>query len=81
MGLPEKLCLWCKHFYFQQEIPDWSEYTPGEGANIGCGLHNFHIDVDEDTTNTYRKKLLTAITCLDYKFDTELLKEDDEEIE
>lgn len=63
----EKLCIMCKHFYFESGHPGYSEVTPGYDATIGCHKNLITIDLMEDTTESYRKTLLTAESCPEYE--------------
>lgn len=71
-----RLCLWCKWFDLQIETPGYSEYTPGDDAEIGCCKHHFPdralccITADE-----YRRILLTAQSCQDF-VDLEAIEDD-----
>lgn len=58
----EKLCLFCKHFYFDPGEPDYSDVTPGSDMSIGCRLGFWSEDSfwDEDG---YRECQLKARTC------------------
>jgi hypothetical protein len=64
----EKICLFCKHFYFSTGDPGYSDMTPGEDMHILCLKVYWYIDNYEDTTETYRQKLLTAKMCKDFEW-------------
>lgn len=63
----EKLCIMCKHFYFESGDPDYSEVTPGYDATMGCHKNLITIDLMSDNTESYRKSLLIAEACPEYK--------------
>lgn len=63
----EKICLFCEHFYLSTGEPGYSDMTPGSDMTIRCLKGYWDVDNYEDTTETYRQKLLTAKTCKDYK--------------
>lgn len=62
----EKLCLFCKSFYFESAEHNYSEWTPGCDVSIGCYKGYFEVDIFKDTTKSYRKKLLTAQGCVSF---------------
>lgn len=57
-------CLFCEHFYFYPGSPHYSELTPGESGEIGCGLDywDWHGFTDEQ----FRYAMLSADSCEDY---------------
>lgn len=73
-----KLCLWCEEFYFDNGKPDWSEYTPGEDAEMGCFKNIYTIYLTEDTLKKYRKCILLAENCEHY-VQVEMEEEDTDE--
>ena len=62
-----RLCIVCKHFYFESGHPGYSDMTPGYDAEMGCLKGLIRIDLLSDTTETYRSSLLTAQSCPEYK--------------
>ena len=64
----ERICIFCKHFYFEEATPGYSEYTPGcDHYSVGCEKEYWEIDPYEDTRETYGQKLLTAKSCKDWE--------------
>jgi hypothetical protein len=61
-----KVCILCKHFFFNPGTEDFSENTPGYGWYVKCCKEHFtetggqHITEEE-----YRALLLTAENCVD----------------
>ena len=68
----EKLCFWCKHFWIGDAIPDYSEYTPGSNFSMNCSKAHWVFDAELETEESFREKLLTALTCGDYEFNEDL---------
>lgn len=62
-GKAGRLCLFCRKFRFETAEPDWSEATPGRDLWIACGWDEWVVDNFEDTAETYRAKLMTAVSC------------------
>ena len=66
--MAEKLCIFCKNFYFEDigVGPDYSEHTGGDTyGGLSCGKRHFHEERPWDTDD-FRKILLTAVKCKDY---------------
>jgi hypothetical protein len=61
-----KVCPTCKWFVFSASQPGYSSMTPGSDMAIYCGKSYWDID-DDDTDESYRKKMLTALICPDYE--------------
>lgn len=61
-----KVCPTCKHFYFDSGSPGYSTLTPGDSMDIFCKKRYWKIGY-EDSDESYRKKMLTALTCGDYE--------------
>jgi len=63
-----RVCLLCKHFFFDAGHPRYSEYTPAEEWEAGCHVKAWrmsgHDDIDE---NMYRRNMLRAQTCDSYE--------------
>lgn len=72
--MSERLCLVCKHFYFDGGQPRWSDLTPGTDASFGCQKgHRFRGQEDsaptaEDVGSEHGLRLLnsTAEDCADF---------------
>jgi hypothetical protein len=78
----EKICVFCREWYIQQATPDYSEYTPGESAEIGCRLGRWYVNLacyssklaggthppEKGPINDeyYRKCLLSAKACPEF---------------
>jgi len=61
----EKVCLFCKHYYFIAGGPGYSDATPGCEANEGCSADHWETDMMEDTEAIRRANFLRAETCSD----------------
>ena len=67
----QKYCLECKHFCLDLGEEDYSEYTPGSPAYIGC--HKLHWRLDRDNCyDNYKTRICMARTCSDFEPDLEL---------
>ena len=64
----EKLCLFCKEFYFDSGSPGYSELTPGWDSTMECLKRHWELDNYDDTTETFRGKLLKAGACDDFEW-------------
>jgi len=64
--LVEKTCILCKDILFCMPEPDWSDVTPGVGAEICCLAGHWTIDLLNNTTEEYRRILLSAQDCMDF---------------
>ena len=65
-----KNCLFCKHFAYYSATRGYSEYTPGDTGNIGCGHKNEYWYWDSYafvTEEEFRNYMLMANTCADYE--------------
>jgi len=60
------ICLFCEHIYFSPGYPGYSEYTPGADAAMWCKKNLVDFDLWEETTETYRLKMLTAVNCPEF---------------
>ena len=66
----ERLCVFCKHWLFSGGSQGYSEMTPGSNASMDC--LKGHFTSDEQYlfimgADEYRKTILKAETCKDYK--------------
>lgn len=68
--MSEKLCIFCKHFWFSEGSPGYSELTPGYEANIDCHKRHFDLRLIDMSESDFRRTLLLARTCADYVPDT-----------
>ena len=69
----EKICLFCKWFYFTAGTKGWSEYTPGSEMDIGCEKDHWDVCVEEDREYMLREKMLRARKCKDYELSSDVL--------
>jgi hypothetical protein len=70
---PEKLCLWCKHFYLDVGSPGYSEYTPGSDFEMDCRKNHWEYRGVSGTEDEYRACLISALVCPDYAFNETLV--------
>ncbi len=58
-------CIECKLFSFSAGQPDYSEWTGGWRAEVTCDAtpSQWTIDMEDETEEGFRKKLLMAETC------------------
>ena len=61
----ERLCLFCKNFYFDPGQPGYSDETPGSDMSIGCNVGYWDEDDIFDEAD-YRQCQLKAQTCQDF---------------
>jgi hypothetical protein len=64
--MDERICINCAHFRVDSAEPHYSELTPGSNWDMYCKRNHWTFDVYEDDTSDYRRKLLTAQSCLDF---------------
>jgi hypothetical protein len=71
--MSEKLCVFCKDWYFDGGDTGYSEYTPGYNASMGCykdrwkkGTKSISI-MNIYSQEEFRKIILQAQTCPDYE--------------
>lgn len=62
-------CVDCKHFYFSSGSPGYSEYTPGSDASLGCTKQKWEYEPNNDTDQSFRKKMKTADNCEEYEYE------------
>lgn len=65
----EKLCIFCKHWEFDGGSPDYSEYTLGWPASMGCRRGRYH-DLclhDLGDEGEFRQQIQIAETCPEYE--------------
>ncbi len=63
----EKLCLFCEHFYLITGESGYSDVTPGWSAEMGCAKNIIEIDLMNDSTESYRQKILKAQNCEEFQ--------------
>ena len=67
--MTERLCVFCKHWYFSGGERGYSEMTPGTDASMTCLKGHYDkkdIRLLEMTTEDFRAAIEIAITCKDY---------------
>lgn len=69
-----RLCLWCEHCYLSMGTPGYSELTPGDEMEMECQKGHFKFQ-RYGLESEYRKILLTAIKCPDYKLNERIAQE------
>lgn len=66
MTLIFKHCTACKYMEFSQSERGYSDLTPGTTGSIYCQQGHWHIDMFDDTQETFAMKLATAQDCKDF---------------
>lgn len=61
-----KLCWWCKHFYYYNAQPGYSELTPGSDAEIRCSKNYWRWDQFDDSKDKFRESFEKARDCKDW---------------
>ena len=65
--MSEKLCVFCKHFEFDEGEEGYSELTPGSDTLMGCDLGKWdHYNLEGFGPDGFRKTILQAESCKDY---------------
>jgi len=65
--MSEKICVFCPHFEYDRiREYSYSEYTGGTDGGFGCAKGHF-TEVQPWDNNEFRKLILKAETCPDYK--------------
>jgi hypothetical protein len=64
--MPDRLCWWCKYFYYIQADGDWSDITPGQDFSISCGKGHRAFDAYESSREDFSKCITAARTCNDF---------------
>ena len=62
----DRLCIFCRYFYFLPGEKVDSDTTPGYDAEIYCSKGHWALDVLGDNTEIFRENLLKARACADY---------------
>lgn len=70
MTIPKerRLCLFCKHFYFDPGMADISDITPGWDSTIECSKGYWKMNY-LNTNKDFRGVQLIARTCQDWEAD------------
>ena len=64
MDNTRKLCIFCKHFRWDQGYGDLSDITPGADASMWCSLNLFNGLYGYDITrDAYRNAIFAAQAC------------------
>lgn len=63
----QRLCLDCKHFWLDNAMPNYSEYTPGHGMSFECEKHKWKFDHYADDKAKMKGVLETARECHDFE--------------
>lgn len=66
MAIDDRLCWFCKHFWYSSAEPDWSACTPGSDFGISCNKAHWTFDAFTTSQGEFGKMLTTARTCLDF---------------
>ena len=61
-----KLCWFCKHFYWSNAIPNYSEWTPGSDFEMSCGKGHWSFDAFKTSQQKFQQMIETAKTCSDF---------------
>jgi hypothetical protein len=62
----DKLCWWCKHFYYSNAHEDWSDVTPGYDFAISCSKGHWDFSVYSSPQEHFAKCITAARTCNDF---------------
>lgn len=62
-----KLCIFCKHFVFDNATSGFSELTPGDQASIYCDKNHWELDFYDDNVNAFREKIKKGESCKDFE--------------
>lgn len=62
-----KICLLCKNISMDMGSRGYSEYTPGSEWCFECSKCHWSMGGEDTTDDQYRKDILTATNCSDYK--------------
>jgi hypothetical protein len=60
-------CVLCREFRFYNGDYGYSEYTPGNEAEMYCAKRHWRVDLFETTQKEYRDMMLLSKTCEDFK--------------
>jgi hypothetical protein len=62
----EKLCWFCRHFWYSNASPGYSELTPGDDFSMTCGEQYWSFDAYRTTQEEFGAMLAMAATCPDF---------------
>ena len=65
---PERLCVFCRHWWFDGGSPGFSEMTPGSDASMDCakGCYTAHRLDDISSPDGFRAIIRKAESCKHY---------------
>lgn len=69
-GIPEgreALCWYCKHVWWDAGSQGYSEYTPGDPADIRCRKDHWRVKSFQTELAEFRTFLQMAATCPDFE--------------
>jgi hypothetical protein len=61
-----KLCWFCKHFYYSNAELDWSDMTPGSDFAMSCSKGHWDFDAFRTGQEEFGKILSSARECPDF---------------
>jgi hypothetical protein len=67
-----KLCWFCRHFYYNEFIPDYSELTPGEEWSIGCRKNMWEFSSSRDGQAEFAAAIMFAEKCPHFELNDEI---------
>lgn len=59
-------CYECEYFHLDLGYEDYSEYTPGESASVGCDKNHWEF-TEDDGPRTFHEKIRLAQSCRDFE--------------
>ena len=62
-----RVCWSCENCDYDSAEPGYSEYTPGSDFALSCSKNYWVLDTVYDTIDVFRKKLMSAESCADFK--------------
>lgn len=65
--MSEKLCLYCKHWYFDGGEQGYSELTPGSDMGIECLKGHWRIENGSHTGPSFRQTMERGLECKDFE--------------
>ena len=66
MAESTRICIFCKHFYFDGGEHGYSEMTPGSAMCLSCNKSHWDLDIG-DNYGDYVRAMLTAATCSNFE--------------
>lgn len=65
--VPGRVCWGCKHVFFMNSDPGYSEFTPGTQFWFNCNKNYWDFNPDNDSLDDFRKCLMSAERCADFE--------------